>query len=216
MSMKLLFLFLDGVGLGRDAPNINPFIRAALPNIDHILDGNKIIADGCQSKSEGGLKTERASLIALDASLGIEGIPQSASGQASLLTGKNVPAILGFHDGPKPNPMIMDILKEGTLFSWVIQQEHGAALLNAYPPRYFKSIETGHRLPGVIALSAKNAEMQLKTMDDLYCGDAISADFTAQGWRSHLGFSDTPLLNPTQAGEHMLAAPGAMAHHHTL
>src|SRR4030042_439936 len=205
--MKLLFLFMDGVGLGGDDPNINPFIRAAMPNMDHLLEGNKLIVNGHKTSSVSGeriIQTQRASLLALDACLGIDGTPQSASGQASLLTGKNVPAILGFHDGPKPNPMIMDILREGTLFSQVNQHERGAALLNAYPPRYFKSIETGYRLPGVIALSAKNAEMQLKTMDDLYRGDAISADFTAQGWHSHLGFLDTPLLNPIQAGERLM------------
>jgi len=205
--MKLLFLFMDGVGLGGDDPNINPFIRAAMPNMDHLLEGNKLIANGHKTSSVSGqriIQTQRASLLALDACLGIDGSPQSASGQASLLTGKNVPAILGFHDGPKPNPMIMDILREGTLFSQVNQHERGAALLNAYPPRYFKSIETGYRLPGVIAYSASNAEMQLKTMDDLYHGDAISADFTAQGWHSHLGLTDTPLLNPIQAGERLM------------
>jgi 2,3-bisphosphoglycerate-independent phosphoglycerate mutase len=204
--MKLLFIFMDGVGLGKDDSNINPFIRAAVPNLDHLLDGNKIIAANHRTGLFDGLsliQTTRASLLALDACLGIEGIPQSASGQASLLTGKNVSAILGFHDGPKPSPVIMDILREGTLFSQVNNNEMAATLLNAYPPRYFKSIETGYRLPGVIALSASYAGMQLKTMDDLYRGEAISTDFTAQGWRDVLGFLDTPLLNPIQAGERM-------------
>jgi bisphosphoglycerate-independent phosphoglycerate mutase (AlkP superfamily) len=34
-------------------------------------------------------------------------------------------------------------------------------------------------------------------------GDAISTDFTAQGWHDHLGIKDTPLLNPHQAGERL-------------
>jgi hypothetical protein len=82
--------------------------------------------------------------------------------------------------------------------------ERRSSLLNAYPPRYFKSIETGYRLPGVIALSALYAGIHLKTKDDLFRGDAISTDFTAQGWRDHLGFLDTPLLDPLQAGERLL------------
>ncbi|HEX9091116.1 MAG TPA: hypothetical protein VF831_06485, partial [Anaerolineales bacterium] len=32
---------------------------------------------------------------------------------------------------------------------------------------------------------------------------AISADFTAQGWREHLGLQDTPTLSPRQAGERL-------------
>jgi hypothetical protein len=198
---------MDGVGLGKDDQNINPFVRAALPNLDDLLVGNKLIAYGHQTGSDGRpgiIQTKRASLLAMDACLGIEGIPQSASGQASLLTGKNVPAILGFHDGPKPNQEIMDILREGTLFSQVYTNKREVALLNAYPPRYFTSIETGYRLPGVIALAASYAGMQLKTMDDLNRGEAISADFTAQGWHDRLGLLDTPILNPFQAGERLM------------
>lgn len=205
--MKLLFIFLDGVGLGGVDPQVNPFMRAAMPYLDNLLEGNKIIANGHHPGSGLGssiLQTERATLVALDACLGIEGNPQSASGQASLLTGKNVSGMLGFHDGPKPNPEIMKILSKGTLFSLMNKNKRRASLLNAYPPRYFKSIETGYRLPGVIALSAHYAGIHLRTIDDLFRGDAISTDFTALGWRDHLGFTDTPLLNPYQAGERLL------------
>jgi hypothetical protein len=81
----------------------------------------------------------------------------------------------------------------------------GATLLNAFPPRYFKSIERGYRLPGVIALSALYAGLRLKTQEDLDLGEAISVDFTAQGWRDHLGLHDTPILEPYQAGERLFA-----------
>jgi len=201
--MKLLFIFMDGVGLGWDDPVVNPFVRAALANLDHLLEGHKITADGKQAKQRM-IDTQRASLLALDACLGVDGIPQSATGQASLLTGKNVSEILGFHDGPKPNPMIMDVLREGTLFSHFHNNDKEAVLMNAYPPRYFKSIETGYRLPGVIAFAARYAGLQLKTMDDLNRGKAISADFTAQGWHDRLGLLDTPILTPFQAGERLL------------
>jgi 2,3-bisphosphoglycerate-independent phosphoglycerate mutase len=205
--MKILFIFMDGVGLGGNDPEVNPFVRARLLNLDGLLNGNKIIADGHHTGSRNGrgeFHTKRASLLSLNACLGIEGAPQSASGQASLLTGKNVSAMLGTHDGPKPNPHVMDILIKGTLFSQLHQHEREVSLLNAYPPRYFKSIESGHRLPGVIALSAVYAGMQLKTMNDLSRGEAISVDFTAQGWREHLGLHDTPLLDPLQAGKRLM------------
>jgi hypothetical protein len=97
----------------------------------------------------------------------------------------------------------MEILQKGTLFSQLKERKRKASLLNAYPPRYFTSIENGYRLPGVIALSASYAGMHLHTKDDLYRGEAISTDFTAQGWRDHLGFSNTPLLDPQQAGERL-------------
>ena len=204
--MKFLFIFMDGVGLGSDDPNINPFIRAAMPTMDHLLRGKKITANRLHNSTDPGqslINTEHASLFAIDACLGIDGIPQSASGQASLMTGRNVSAILGFHEGPKPNPAIIDILKEGSLFGYLSQRDFRSTLVNAYPPRYFESIETGYKLPGVIALSARLAGIQLKTVDDLYRGEAISADFTGQGWRDRLGFMDAPLLSLNEAGERL-------------
>ena len=204
--MKFLFIFIDGVGLGSDNPLVNPIVRASTPYLDALLGGNKIIANGHLPDSTDGnslIQTDRASLLSLDACMGIDGLPQSASGQASLLTGKNVSQILGYHDGPKPNPEIIEILQGPTLFSQMSKQNRKASLVNAYPPRYFLSIENGYRLPGAIALSAKFAGVPLKTQHDLFMGDAISTDFTGQGWHEHLGIMDTPLLDPRQAGERL-------------
>ncbi len=204
--MKLLFIFLDGVGLGEDNPVTNPFVQTAMPNLEKILGGHKLIADGHHSDAGADyylVKTKRASLLTLDARLGIEGIPQSATGQASLLTGINVSARLGFHDGPKPTPSIIELIHNGTLLSQLHEHGRAASLLNAFPPRYFESIEAGYRIPGVIALSANQAGIQLKTIADLIEGNAISADFTAGGWRSHLGYKNTPVLNHVQAGERL-------------
>jgi hypothetical protein len=115
----------------------------------------------------------------------------------------NVPAMLGLHDGPKPNKAIIDLISRGTMFTQMNNNGRNSMLLNAYPPRYFKSIETGYRLPGVIALAVNQAGIQLKTMDDLNQGNAISADFTAIGWRERLEYLDIPLLNYTQAGKRL-------------
>jgi bisphosphoglycerate-independent phosphoglycerate mutase (AlkP superfamily) len=40
-------------------------------------------------------------------------------------------------------------------------------------------------------------------LEDLQEGQALSADFTAQGWREHLQLPETPVLTPEQAGERM-------------
>lgn len=204
--MKILFIFLDGVGLGGDDPEINPFAQSQMPNLKELLGGHKLIADehGSSNGSDFHLvNTRDASLLALDACLGVEGIPQSATGQASLVTGINVAAKLGYHDGPKPSPPIIELINHGTLFTKLHQYGKAASLVNAFPPRYFESIEVGYRIPGVIALSADRAGIHLRTMADLFDGNAISADFTAEGWRSHLGFLNAPLLSYTQAGERL-------------
>jgi hypothetical protein len=194
--MKLLFLFLDGVGLGINDPMINPFAAIRMPNLENILNGHRLL----KNLTPLPLSTKRATLISLDACLGIEGRPQSASGQAAILTGKNIPAILGEHYGPKPNPKIRTILENGNLFSRLKQSGCHVCLLNAYPEGYFDAIDSGRRLPGAVAMAARSAGISLKTTADLFSGDAISADFTAHGWRKHLNYNNTPILTPEQAG----------------
>lgn len=193
--MKFLFLFLDGVGLGADDAEINPFASLDLPNLQSLLRGQRLV----QNQQET-ISTPRSTFLQLNACLGIEGRPQSASGQATLLTGKNVPKIIGEHYGPKPNPEIRTILKNGNLFSQLKQTGYQACLLNAFPEGYFDAINSGRRLPGAVAMAAREAGIPLKTTADLFNGEALSADFTAQGWRKHLNYEETPVLTPVQAG----------------
>ena len=45
--------------------------------------------------------------------MGVPGMPQSGSGQAALLTGLNVPALIGGHYGPWPSQPIVNLLNNG-------------------------------------------------------------------------------------------------------
>ena len=195
--MKLLFLFMDGVGLGADDPRFNPLARAELPNLQALLEGRRLIAVDCPWSGP------RASLFSLDATLGVAGLPQSATGQATLLTGQNIPAQIGYHYGPKPNAAVAGYLRNGNLFSMLEKQALKTGLINAYPPRYFETINSGYRLYSAIPLAAASAGLELKTADDLFAGRALAVDFTAQGWHDHLGLTDIPILDPVQAGENL-------------
>lgn len=205
--MRVLFLFLDGIGLGVNDPEVNPFAKVDMPNLQGLLAGNKLLLDTITASSADGnrIDASRATLLALDAGLGVEGLPQSATGQAALLTGKNVSAEIGYHYGPKPNQDVAAYLRNGNLFSSLAAQGYKSALLNAYPPGYFSAIQSGRRLYSTIPLAVVSAGIPLKTLDDLKNGQALSADFTAQGWRDRLDLPDTPVLTPIQAGERMAA-----------
>jgi hypothetical protein len=117
------------------------------------------------------------------------------------MTGINIPAELGYHYGPKPNPAVAAYLKEATLFSRFTKEGKKAALLNAYPPRYFDGIDSGKRLYSSIPLSVINAGLPLFRHDDLFAGRALSADFTGEGWRTMLGFKEAPVMDAGQAGQ---------------
>ena len=192
--MRLLFIFLDGIGLGENNPETNPFARAKMPNLNDLLEGRSLLKECAPFHGE------RASLLGVDPAVGVIGLPQSATGQAILLTGINIPAELGYHYGPKPNPEVAAYLKEATLFSRFVKEGRKAALLNAYPPRYFDGIDSGKRLYSSIPLAVINAGLPLFRHDDLFAGRALSADFTGEGWRTMLGFREAPLMDAAQAG----------------
>jgi 2,3-bisphosphoglycerate-independent phosphoglycerate mutase len=199
--MRVLFIFLDGIGLGEANPETNPFARASMPNLNRLLDGRSLLKDSAPFHGK------HASLLAVDPAVGVSGLPQSATGQAILLTGKNIPAELGYHYGPKPNPEVAAFLKDGTLFSDFTEAGKKAVLLNAYPPRYFDGVDSGKRLYSSIPLAVTNAGIPLFRHDDLFAGRALSADFTGEGWRTMLGYDDAPVMDPHQAGRKL----GALA-----
>ncbi|MCZ2126735.1 MAG: alkaline phosphatase family protein [Anaerolineales bacterium] len=192
--MKILFLFLDGIGLGADDAAINPFARADMPYLEALLGGRKLTQSAAPQDSH------RLTLRSVNANLGVSGLPQSATGQAVLLTGINIPQELGYHYGPKPNPETAKYLENGTLFHQVVRADKKTALLNAYPPRYFAGINSGKHLYSSIPLALTNAGVPLFTHEDYFAGKALSADFTGAGWREQLGFPDAPLFESHEAG----------------
>src|SRR5687767_4534421 len=137
--MRVLFIFLDGIGLGESNLETNPFARARMPNLNKLLEGRALL------KHAAPFHGEQATLLAIDPAVGVSGLPQSATGQAILMTGINIPAELGYHYGPKPNPEVAAFLQEDTLFSRFVKAGMKTTLLNAYPPRYFDGIDSGKR-----------------------------------------------------------------------
>jgi 2,3-bisphosphoglycerate-independent phosphoglycerate mutase len=188
-------LFLDGVGLGAADPESNPFATAILPHLSSLFGPEWFLDD------QAAIIGERASLVPTDANLGIPGRPQSATGQAAILTGRNVPALIGEHYGPKPNQPVRDVIKEGSLFQEIVTAGGRAALITPYPQGFFDAIDSGKRLLSSVPFAAVQAGLPLMTADDLRNGRSVSPDFTAQGWHSHLGYTDMPLLTLAEAGE---------------
>ena len=70
--MKFLFLFLDGVGLGLDDAETNPFVTVEMPHLQLLLGGKRLIKNYPET-----ISTSRSTFLSLDACLGVEGRPQS-------------------------------------------------------------------------------------------------------------------------------------------
>lgn len=196
--MHLLFIFLDGVGLGEDNAETNPFAAAHFPTLERLAGGHRWLA------STGKQENDLAIFLPLDAQLGLPGRPQSGTSQAAILTGRNLPHITGRHYGPKPDAATRAILAEDNFFKQVIEHGKTAALINAYPPALLHNIARGKTLRSSIQQAVHEAGLPLFDIETLRSGDALSEDWTGEGWRSHLGFTDTPVYTPRDAGRRMI------------
>lgn len=196
--MHVLLIFLDGIGLGDDDPASNPFAVASMPTLIGLSNGHRWLRDTGEQVSP------RAVFKPLDPRMGVPGRPQSATGQAAILTGKNVPLLIGEHYGPRPNPPVRALLHEDNLFKQVVAAGKKAALLEGYPPGFHTSISSGKRLPSSYQQALLEAGLPLFDAEMINRGDALAVDWTGESWRSELGFGDAPLYTPFDAGVKMV------------
>ncbi|MEX2543451.1 MAG: hypothetical protein WD314_16720 [Trueperaceae bacterium] len=190
---RLLFLFLDGVGLGEPDPALNPFVAGATPFLDDLLAG--------RLTSELAERDDRAVVRRLDATLGFPGLPQSATGQASLLTGRNCAEVMGGHYGPWPGPTLRRLLEEGSLFSDALAGGGSVRLANAYPPGYFTALEGRRARTNVPVHAARAAGLMLPDLEAYRQGQGIAADLTG----AHFASVDPvlPVYTPEASGDRL-------------
>lgn len=119
----IVWLALDGLGHPDDAPEGSVW-EVALPTLRPLMDAG----------------------LALDARLGMPGLPQSGTGQACWLTGRDAVRDMGEHFGPHPGPTLQRLLRAGALPGRIVRAGGRAALANHYPPAYFAAQERRPRI----------------------------------------------------------------------
>lgn len=187
-------LFVDGVGLGPDDPAVNPFASARTPTLTRLLGRNL-------THTEDRIQGDGALLVPIDATLGVDGLPQSATGQTALLTGLNAPQLAGHHITAYPTAQLKDLLTEHNIFAQVRRLGGTTTLANAYTSEYFAAVEAGRLRHAAITFSALSAGVQLRDLDDLRAGRAVFHDLTNARLRSW-GY-DVPEISPQQAGRNL-------------
>jgi hypothetical protein len=161
--MSVILFFVDGLGIGTRGAH-NPFdgLTEAAPLAVFQDEEPLIVFDG--------------RLVRTDACLGVEGRPQSASGQTTILTGVNAPAKLGYHKQGFPNEALREIISEHSIFLQL--KRAGVApniFANAYTPRFF---DTRPRWVSATTVAVEAAGMRFLNLDDLQAGRAVFQDYT--------------------------------------
>jgi len=177
--MKMLFIFVDGVGL-RPASADNPVNPDICPTLCRLIKGHSVAIDAC---------------------LDMEGLPQSATGQASMFTGVNAAQYMGRHCEGFPGPSLRKLLGEDNLFMALRRKGVRCRFADAYmvdsvdelAARRFKSVTT------VMALTQPET---ISVQDDLRDKLALTHDITGEVLVKK-GYA-VKIITPLKAAEHLL------------
>ena len=176
--MKILFLFIDGVGLRPPAAD-NPVNLEVCPALCRLIERHSTPIDAC---------------------LSVDGLPQSATGQATMFTGLNAPLLMGRHCEGFPGPALRRKIEESNLFLSLkargLRVRFADAFLIDSPDelaaRRFKSVTT------VMALTTPEV---ISTLDDLCDDQALLQDLTRETIQDR--YPDIPPISPEDAAAHL-------------
>lgn len=201
-AVRVALLFIDGVGVGRRDPAVNPLARRA-----HLLSQ---FAD-----AEGTALPDGGLCLPVDTTFGVEGRPQSASNQTAILTGEPAPALIRGHVLGYPNPPLRRLLAERSLVKRLVAGGRTATFANSYPAPYLDALKLRRResttppeftfppsmqrriKPSASTLAFAAGEVPLRTLDDARAGDGLTHDVTGAHARAR-GLS-VPERTPEEA-----------------
>ena len=190
--MRVLFIFIDGIGLGKETKD-NPFVFSETPFLTRLLEGHDLTENALNKSFQQGV------LLGLDAALGVPGRPQSATGQASLFSGENAPALIGRHLNGYPNKRLRQLLSEKGMFLQLSNDGLSGTFANAYRPEFFSDLKEGlQRYFSCSTLITYYGGVPFRSLNDLEKGRAVYMDIT-NSFLQKLGF-DIPQVTPEEAG----------------
>ena len=176
--MKFVFLFIDGVGLREPAADnpVNPEVCPALC---------RLFQRHC---------------VPIDANLGVAGLPQSATGQATMFTGVNAPQFMGRHCEGFPGPGLRDLIDKSNLFLQLKARGKKTKFADAYLVESADELES-RRFKSVTTVMALSAPETVSTVSDLADDNAVLQDLTRDTIRDR--YPDIPVINPEDAARHL-------------
>ena len=176
--MRVLFVFVDGIGLGAVGP-ANPFVGLPLEVLGP-LGGRAGFAGAAYS--------------ALDATLGHPGLPQSATGQGVLFTGEDLIQVAGGHWSGRPTPRIARKIVEYSFLRRAREAGLRGGFLNAFDEAraaHVARVVAGEErpskrwAPSASSWAAMAGGGSLRTFRDVELGRAATFDLTGELLRSH-------------------------------
>ncbi len=180
-ARRVVLIFVDGLGVGDGGPD------------DPTRTYGGELFDWARTS---------ASWKPIDATLGVPGIPQSATGQTSLFTGQNAQLILGHHATGFPGPTVRDLLRKHSILKTLAERGRTAAFLNAFRPLFWELSAQKQWTLSASTVANLAAGLPFSTLDDLVAERSVYQDITNMDLQRR-GF-DVPPWSAEHAG-HVLA-----------
>jgi Phosphoglyceromutase len=159
----MIFIFIDGFGIGEKSDEKNPVYVAKTPNLDVLFNKGK--------------------LYETDASLGVTGLPQSATGQTAIFTGINAPMVLGRHLNAQPTITLRNLINKNNLFSRLKGMGLKVVNANVYRQEYLDKMNNPKEKrykPSASSVMTMSAGLPFKMVEDYRNGMGIYHDITGQ------------------------------------
>lgn len=178
--MKHIFLFVDGLGLAPQGED-NPVSPENCPAICSLI---------------------RDRSVPIDAVLGVDGgPPQSATGQATLFTGRNAALFMGRHVTGFPGPTLRSFVEEDNVFLAVKRAGKRARFANGYLADSVEEIRS-RRFRSVTTTAALTVPESVFLREDIISNRAVLHDITRASMTAK-GYNG-PVISPKEAADHLV------------
>ena len=162
-SPPVLLLFVDGLGLPSDPRAPTPLRPDVCPRLMQLLAEDT---------------------VPIDATLGVPGLPQSATGQTAILTGINAPARAGRHIEGFPGSLLREIIREHNIYRQLSALGRPSTFANGYLLPTLEAVRA-MRTKSVTTVAALSAFGDVRRLDRLLRGEAVAHDLTRESLAAH-------------------------------
>jgi 2,3-bisphosphoglycerate-independent phosphoglycerate mutase len=177
---RTLFILVDGLGLGPHDPRQNPIYGGSCPCLQRLLEDHA---------------------TPIDATMGVGGIPQSATGQTALLTGVNAAREMGRHIEGFPGPALREIIRARNLYDRLTALGFTSTFANAYYVTDMAEVEA-RRVQSVTTVAALKAFGRVRDAAAMRDHRAVYQDLTRESLRER-GY-DGPLVTPADSARDLV------------
>ncbi len=137
--------------------------------------------------------------VPIDAILGVDGIPQSATGQCSLFCGVNAQEFMGHHIHAFPGKKLRDLIRSKNIFKAVKELGLKPKFANAYR-RGLEDLE-GTRYRSVTTVMTASDIGHVFRAAECAAGDAVFHDITNESFPEEC---NVPVITPEQAAHNLI------------